>query len=47
MTNKTIFPTQAIQNLYEPDAFYEHGDNPALKQFMKHAVENQREGKQL
>jgi hypothetical protein len=43
---KRFKPTKEdIEKLYEPDAFYEHGDNPALKRFMEISVENLREGR--
>ncbi|KAL4490238.1 hypothetical protein ABPG72_004277 [Tetrahymena utriculariae] len=36
---------EELKKLYDPNTFYEHGDNPAFKQFMNIAVENLREGK--
>ena len=39
-------PTEAeIKKLYEPEAFWEHGDNPAMKKFMTIMVENTKQGK--
>ena len=35
-----------IKKLYEPDTFYEHGDNPAYKRFMEIATKTFNEGKQ-
>lgn len=35
---------EEIKKLYDPNFFYEHGDNPALKKFMEIMVENHREG---
>jgi hypothetical protein len=35
---------EEIDQLYDPNFFYEHGDNPAMKKFMEIMVENQREG---
>lgn len=34
-----------IKKLYDENTFYEHGDNPAYKQYMNICVENMREGK--
>jgi len=36
---------EELKKLYDPNTFYEHGDNPAFKQFMNLSVENLREGK--
>lgn len=33
-----------LADLYEPDAFYTHGDNPAMKRFMSMAAENAKDG---
>lgn len=39
-----IIDTWEIPDLYEPDAFYTHGDNPALKRFMSIAQQNNQDG---
>lgn len=45
---KATAPTkEEISRLYDPDFFYEHGDNIALKKFMLIAQENIREGKMI
>lgn len=31
---------EEVDNLYDPNTFYEHGSNPALKNLMKIMVEN-------
>lgn len=36
---------EEISKLYDPNTFYEYGDNPAYKKFMEIMVENTREGK--
>jgi len=36
---------EEIKKLYDPNFFYEYGDNPALKRLMEMLVENNREGK--
>lgn len=36
---------EELKKLYDPNTFFEHGDNPAFKQFMNISVENLREGK--
>ena len=46
MSKPTATPEQ-IQKLYDPNTFYEYGDNPALKKFMEIMVENCREGKMV
>ena len=33
--------------LYDPNTFYNHGDNPALKRLTEIMVENTAEGKQI
>ena len=38
---------EEIAELYEPDKFYNYGDNPAFKKFMEITVQNQMEGKQI
>ena len=46
MSKGQIEPTkEEVQQLYDPNYFYEYGDNPAMKKYMEIAVENQREGK--
>lgn len=35
-----FIPEEAIIELYKPDAFYTHGDNPAMKRFLSLALEN-------
>lgn len=45
MKKKQKASQEEIQKLYEPEAFYEHGDNPVLKKFMTLMVENMRQGK--
>ena len=42
---KNIAPQEEIDKLYRPEAFHEHGDNPALKKFMTIMVENMRDGR--
>ena len=42
---KIAAPKEEVQKLYDPNAFFNHGDNPALKKFMEIMVENNREGK--
>lgn len=42
---KATASEEEIKKLYDPNTFYEHGDNPAYKQFMNLSVENLREGK--
>lgn len=34
-----------VEPYLDPLKFYNHGDNPAMKKFMKIALENSREGK--
>ena len=46
MKKATASPEE-IQKLYDPNTFFEYGDNPALKKFMEIMVENHREGKML
>jgi hypothetical protein len=46
MSQPTASPEQ-IQKLYDPNTFFEYGDNPALKKFMEMMVENCREGKMI
>lgn len=42
-----IYPSKEnIAKLYEPEAFYVHGDNPAMKKFMEIAKANFAGGKQ-
>jgi hypothetical protein len=44
--SKGVVPSkQEIAELYNPNTFYEHGYNPALKKFMEIMVENNNEGK--
>ena len=38
-------PTTPLEDYTDPLKFYNHGDNPAMKNFMKIAMENGREGK--
>ena len=42
---KIVASEDEIKKLYEPDYFYEHGDNPAFKKFMEICSENIKEGK--
>ena len=42
---KNLTPPEEIQKLYDPNFFYEHGSNPALKRFMEIMVENNAEAK--
>jgi hypothetical protein len=35
----------AVQPYLDPLKFYNHGDNPAMKNFMKIALENSKDGK--
>lgn len=42
-----LIPEEAVANLYKPDAFYTHGDNPAMKKFMALAVKNCADGEML
>ncbi len=44
MPPKVKAPEEEIQKLYDPNTFYEHGDNPAMKKFMSIMVENNRQG---
>lgn len=46
MAKQTASPEE-IQKLYDPDTFYNYGDNPALKKLMEITVENNREGKMM
>ena len=46
MKSTTASPEE-IKRLYDPNTFYDYGDNPAMKKFMEIMVENQREGKLL
>lgn len=46
MTKRKVSPEE-IQQLYNPDTFYNYGDNPALKKLMEITVENNREGKMM
>lgn len=45
MSKKTVASESEIKKLYDPNTFYEHGDNPAFKKFMDIMVENVREGR--
>lgn len=45
MSKKVTASETEIKKLYEPETFYEHGDNPAFKKFMEVMVENVREGR--
>ena len=42
---KYIASETEIKKLYDPNTFYEHGDNPALKKFIEIMSENVRQGK--
>jgi len=43
----TEFNEGELKNLYEPDYFYDHGDNPALKDFLKRTQANVSEKSEL
>ena len=40
-------PNTPLEDYLDPLKFYNHGDNPALKDFMKIAMENARDGKTI
>lgn len=42
-----FIPEEAVLKLYEPERFYSHGDNPAMKRYMSLAVENCARGEVL
>jgi len=42
-----FIPEEEVIKLYKPDAFYTHGDNPAMKRFMSLAVKNCGDGEIL
>lgn len=45
MSRKATASEAEIRKLYEPETFYEHGDNPAFKKFMDIMVENVKQGR--
>ena len=38
--NKGTASEEELKKLYDPNTFYEYGDNPAFKQLMNFSVEN-------
>jgi hypothetical protein len=38
-------PTEPLETFLDPLKFYNHGDNPAMKNFMKIAMANAQDGK--
>lgn len=47
MPPKKTASKEQIKELYDPNYFYDHGSNPALKKLMEIMVENNKEGKLL
>ena len=45
MSKKAVASEAEIKKLYDPETFYEHGDNPAFKKFMEIMTEIVREGR--
>ena len=44
-SSKVRITQELIDELYSPDYFYEHGDNPANRDYMAMVQENNREGR--
>ena len=44
MSKKQVASEADIKKLYDPDFFYEHGDNPANKHFMEMVGQNLNNG---
>ena len=45
MPKKQTASEAEIKKLYDPETFYDHGDNPALRKFMDIMTENVQQGR--
>ncbi len=44
MSKKEKIDPEEVKRMYDPNFFYEYGDNPALKQLIQFQIENNAEG---
>lgn len=44
MSKKEKIDPEEVKRMYDPNFFYEYGDNPALKQLIQIQIENNAEG---
>lgn len=47
MSKKIKVSKEEIDEMYDPQKFYNYGDNPAMQKFMEITQQNQMEGKQI